>query len=84
MSQNTQLALAYLNQVSDKMLGDPLSLGVKMITEAILGERPANYSDVKSPVSFRLAVICCFAYLAAMFTEKKTIDVLVEVYTGII
>ncbi len=76
-AENALFASSYLEQAYKRMVGKPLSLGVKLVTDAILADRPAPYESVTTSAAFRLGVVNCFALTAAMNLDIKTLGVLV-------
>lgn len=64
-------ANAYLEEVYSRIIGGPISLGIKLIGAELSSERPAQYNLVPTPEKFRLGVISYFGVLAAMLPERQ-------------
>ena len=75
--KNVHLAMAYLEEVHNRIVGEPISLGVRLVTSEILNNRPAQYESVKTPEAFRLGIINCFALKSAIDPELKAIGVII-------
>jgi hypothetical protein len=70
------LAIAASEEIAARMLGSPLSLGVKMVTSEILGGRMASRGLVTSAESFRLGVIGVFTLAALLRPDIRCLGVL--------
>lgn len=70
------LAIAASEQIAARMLGSPLSLGVKVITAEILGGRAASRGLVTSAEAFRLGVIGVFTLTALLQPDIRCLGVL--------
>jgi len=70
------LAIAASEQIAARMLGSPLSLGVKIVTAEILGGRGASYQLVTSAETFRLGVIGVFTLTALLQPDTRCLGVL--------
>lgn len=63
-------AVAYSDELFRRIVGDPISLGVKMVGAELSAGRPAQYCMLASPEKFRLGVLGYFGLLAATLPEK--------------
>lgn len=70
------LSAAASEQIAARMLGSPLSLGVRMITSEILGGRLASRGLVTSAEAFRLGVIGVFTLTALLRPDIRSLGVL--------
>ena len=63
-------AIAYLDEVFRRIVGDPLSLGVKMVGAELSSGSAAQHCMLPTPEKFRLGVLAYFGLLAATLPEK--------------
>jgi hypothetical protein len=63
-------AIAYLDEVFRRIVGNPISLGVKIVGAELSAGRPAQYCMLASPEKFRLGVLGYFGLLATTLPEK--------------
>ena len=75
-SADAALAIAASEQLAARMLGAPLSLGVKMVTSELLGGRDASRGLVSSSEAFRLGVIGAFTFTALLQPDVRSLGVL--------
>jgi hypothetical protein len=70
------LAIAASEQIAARVLGSPLSLGVRVITAETLGGRVASRGLVTSAEAFRLGVIGVFTLVAQLKPDIRSLGVL--------
>ena len=68
--------MASSEQIAGKMLGNPLSVGIKTVTAEILGGRSAAYRLVTSPQAFRLGVIGVFTIVDLLNPDIRSLGIL--------
>ncbi|MBN1837586.1 MAG: hypothetical protein JW820_17145 [Spirochaetales bacterium] len=75
-SADASLAIAASGQTAARMLGAPLSLGVKMVSSEILAGRAASRGLVTSSEAFRLGVVSAFTLSALLRPDVRSLGVL--------
>ena len=76
-SEDARLALAYAEQIYERMMGMPISLGVKMITNSLFGDDTVNANSVANKTAYHMGIINYFAVLASFDKSHQMIGALI-------